>query len=351
MFEVNLVPDVKAELLKTQKMRNRITYICILVAIGCIGVIVLMFSIFGSQGIILANQDNEMKQKSSEILGTDNLNLNLTIQDQLGKLSEIGNNRRVLSRIFGVLDIILPTGEDVVTISELSINLPTATLSFDGQANSSSDIDYNALEVFKKTVEHSYYDFGRYIDDEGKEIPTFCIDEILENNTIVGIYNKGAAGCGEVPAAPVEETDETDETVEGDAETTPPAIEQVKIIRNMTQKQLEEAKNSKKPYFKSECIADGVNKCILANKSGDESVLIRESSNGRNSAGELVLRFSATVVISQDVFSFNNKHMRIIGPTRQNVTDSYTQVRNMFTEEAKKCDADDLKCINAGGNN
>ncbi len=161
MFEINLVPDVKAELIRAQKMRNLIISICILIAIACGGILLILGSIAGGQTIALANQDSEMGQKKNKILGTENLNLNLTIQDQLGKLSDIGSNRRVLSRVFGLLDVILPTGENRVQISELSLNLPESTLSFDGQANSESDIDYQALEVFKKTVDATLYDYGR----------------------------------------------------------------------------------------------------------------------------------------------------------------------------------------------
>jgi len=352
MFEINLVPDVKAELLKAQKMRKFVIYISILVAAICIGVIVLLGIIVGGQGIALVAQDNDMERKSNQILDSENLNLNLTIQNQLNQLNEIGNNRRVLSRIFGILDVILPTGENTVRVSELSVNLPNSTLSFDGQADSTTNNNYAALEVFKKTVELSYYDYGRYIDEDGNEIPAVCITEITEDNTIYGTYHRYPdGGCGPAPTTtlPEPENNETDETTdETDEDTQPSALPTlVKIKRNMTASQLEDAKSNNKPYFQSECISGNNNSCPLV----EEPVLIRDSSNGRNSAGALVLRFSTVITISPEVFSFNNKHMLLIGPHRQNVTDSYLQVRNMFTEEAEDCAVDDLECINAEGGN
>ena len=63
----------------------------------------------------------------------------------------------------------------------------------------------------------------------------------------------------------------------------------------------------------------------------------------------LVLRFTATVKLDANVFKFVNKHMRVVGPSRQNVTDSYTQIRDMFTEEAADCAPGDTQC-NQGGN-
>jgi len=48
------------------------------------------------------------------------------------------------------------------------------------------------------------------------------------------------------------------------------------------------------------------------------------------------LMFSAVLHINPEVFSFNNKHMITITPSgRQNVTDSFMQVGDMFAERAR----------------
>ena len=49
----------------------------------------------------------------------------------------------------------------------------------DGQADARTNplIDYRVLESFKKGVELTKYDYGRYVDVNGTEIPTWCIDE------------------------------------------------------------------------------------------------------------------------------------------------------------------------------
>ncbi len=55
--------------------------------------------------------------------------------------------------------------------------------------------------------------------------------------------------------------------------------------------------------------------------------------------------FSAVITFNEEVFKFLNKHVLVIGPTRQNVTDSYTQIRDMFTERAAECAPDDAQCL------
>ena len=50
----------------------------------------------------------------------------------------------------------------------------------------------------------------------------------------------------------------------------------------------------------------------------------------------MVLSFSANVIVNPEVFKANNKYMQIIGPSKQNVTESYVQIRDMFTEKMRE---------------
>jgi len=379
MFEVNLVPDIKAQLLKKEKLRNLIVFVSIVVAAGAGAVTILLGAVVTAQNIAMAGQDNEIKCRSvgperagecknfgTAVMRIANLNDYLTIQDQMSKISTINENRMLLSRVFGVLDVILPTGEDVVVVSELAVNLPEATLSFDAQGDSLSGIDYRALEVFKNTIRLSYYDHGRYMRyDAGTsnfvEIPTTCITETVEGGVVYGIYHKGAPGC-EAPILSQRqreiingvENDEEEET--SDVEVAPVMSVKIKrVYRTQSDKDDYMAKANEtdgvRYYFESACVAyDGEGKfdetttretCQLA----EVAPAIRDSSNGRDSEGNLVLRFSAAVILNREVFRFVNKHMQVIGPTRQNVTDSYTQIRNMFAERATECDPDDKQCL------
>lgn len=70
-------------------------------------------------------------------------------------------------------------GSDDVKLSELRVNLETSIVTMEGQADAKVAplIDYRVLEAFKKSVELTKYDYGRYVDIDGKEIPTQCIKE------------------------------------------------------------------------------------------------------------------------------------------------------------------------------
>ena len=50
------------------------------------------------------------------------------------------------------------------------------------------------------------------------------------------------------------------------------------------------------------------------------------------------------LAIDPVIFAYNNKHIMAIGPTSQNVTDSYQQIKGMFAAPANDCRADDAEC-------
>ena len=115
------------------------------------------------------------------------------------------------------------------------------------------------------------------------------------------------------------------------------------------------------PHFNSECIkysgaevGNGVkwtaeNECMLT----EDGLIVQDSSNGKDANDNLVLRFTASVVLSEDIFNFKNKHMMVIGPAGQDVTDSYKQIEGMFAKRAEDCASGDLECatntVNATG--
>ena len=110
------------------------------------------------------------------------------------------------------------------------------------------------------------------------------------------------------------------------------------------------------PHFESECIKYSGTKVNENNaetikwsaenscKMVPEGIQITDSSNGRDANNNLVLRFSAALSIDPVIFAYNNKHIMTIGPTGQNVTDSYQQIKGMFAAPANDCKADDAEC-------
>lgn len=178
-YEINLVPEVKLQMIRAQKLRNLVLFICILVSAVSIGTVLVLFGIKGGQDIAMANQDGKLGTLSAKLMGYEELGDIVTIQSQLEKLSQIQGNKKVLSRVFGAMNVMLPQGGDSVQLSDLRVDFTTNVLRMEGQADAriAPLIDYRVLESFKKGAALTKYDYGNYVDVEGNAIPTWCISE------------------------------------------------------------------------------------------------------------------------------------------------------------------------------
>lgn len=215
-YEINLVPEVKAQMIKAQRMRNMVLFICIVVSSVAVGAVVILFGIKSGQDIAMSNQDGRLELMSSKLNEYTELDDIVTIQAQLQGISNILGQKTVLSRVFGAMGAMLPQGDDDVTLSQLRADMATNIVTMEGQADARTAplIDYRVLESFKKGVELTKYDFGRYVDIDGKELPTACISEadasgqaLKEGNSYYAWWDLTTPGCEGVVRSLLEDAD------------------------------------------------------------------------------------------------------------------------------------------------
>ncbi len=182
-YEINLVPEVKAQMIRAQKLRNLVLFICIMVSVVSVGAVLILFGIKSGQDIAMASQDKKLETLSEKLTGYEEIGDLVTIQSQLARLDDISKNKALLSRVFGALKATLPTGGDQVQFSELRVDLDTSVIRMEAQADAviAPLIDYRVLESFKKGVALTKYDYGRFVDANDKKIPTWCVHEADEN--------------------------------------------------------------------------------------------------------------------------------------------------------------------------
>lgn len=203
-YEINLVPEVKAQMIKAQRMRNMVLFICIVVSSVAVGAVVILFGIKSGQDIAMSNQDGRLELMSSKLNEYTELDDIVTIQAQLKGISSILGQKTVLSRVFGAMGAMLPQGDDDVTLSQLRADMATGIVTMEGQADARTAplIDYRVLESFKKGVELTKYDYGRYVDIDGKVLPTACITEadaagqaLKDGNSYYAWWDLTIPGC------------------------------------------------------------------------------------------------------------------------------------------------------------
>ena len=370
--EINLVPDIKDEMIKTLKLRNLIFFLCIVVAIASAAVTVLTGLVMGGQQIALSSKQATIDKLSNKLNSYSDLSDFLTIKDQLDDISTLTDNKQVFSRTFNILSALIPTGADKITISELGVRLedeaPQLTLEAQADAGTEPFIDYNVLDSFKKSMQYMRYDYGNYVDKEGNTIPAYCI---LEAGTDGATFNEPDKGIYAYWTIESEGCNPSETTSGYDISD----YEGQKVVRIWRTPQFDEWYKTTEvegkpymgldgtisgvPHFESSCITysgdnsqdskhpkwTATNDICLLVPSGTDGITISDSSNGRGAEDQLVLRFTATIAIAPDVYKFSNHHMLAVAPSgRHNVTDSYVQVQAMFGERAADCAEGDTDC-------
>ena len=92
--EINLVPDVKGEMIKSLKLRNFIFFLCIVIAAVSTGVTIFFGVIAGGQQLAISSKKSTIDNLSEKLKSYSDLNDFLTIKDQLSNISDITDNKK-----------------------------------------------------------------------------------------------------------------------------------------------------------------------------------------------------------------------------------------------------------------
>lgn len=150
MIEINLVPDVKQELLAAERQRSVVISIAILASIAFISLVTLLaLYVYAVQTVRFTLADNAISREGEKLAKVEDLANTLTVQNQLAKLSEMHSSKQITSRLFEILTTIDPPAPNNMTISNLKLDTDVQTVTIEGFAAGG----YSALEIFKKTIE------------------------------------------------------------------------------------------------------------------------------------------------------------------------------------------------------
>lgn len=184
MIEINLVPDVKQELIRAERVRSLVVSLTILVGIAAIGAVVLLglwvFGVQTARGILT---DNTIKEQSAKLAAVEDLSSTLTIQNQLDLLPSLHEEKHMNSRVFDMLTTISLPPPNEVSVSRLAIDSEENTINIEAQAVGG----YSALEAFKKTVAATEFEFSR----NGKKETKLLASNMSDGNRSYGENSDG----------------------------------------------------------------------------------------------------------------------------------------------------------------
>ena len=183
MIEINLLPNVKRELLKTRAMRNRVISISFLVGGASIAAVVVLALILGSQIAAEAVQSGVIKDRNDKLMAVEDLNKVVTIQHQLTKINEQHSGKKLNSRIFDVVTAVNPVASNNVSFSDIKVNPGSKTITLEGSAVNG----YSALETLKKTILNTKVQ----TTDGDKSSEVSLTKEIKDGDTSFGENSEG----------------------------------------------------------------------------------------------------------------------------------------------------------------
>lgn len=184
MIQINLVPDIKQEMLRAQRMRNVTISLSILTGIVAGGIVVALALILGAQAAVETYTKGQIDSEYKKLVDTKDINNALTIQNQLATISGQNDKRTIDSRLLDVLAAINPAAPNDVKLSKVTLDPTESTLTLEGSAAGG----YPATEVFRKTVLNTKVTAKQ--GDETVEVP--LTDDVILQNTSYGQDATGA---------------------------------------------------------------------------------------------------------------------------------------------------------------
>jgi Tfp pilus assembly protein PilN len=134
MIQFNLLPDVKIEYVRTQRTKRLVVGTAIIVTLSTMALFVLLLvAVQGVQKQNLKALNADIKKYTDQLTSTQDINKILTIQNQLGALNGLHDQKVVASRIFDVMQQTTPVD---VTISNHTVDCTANTMSITGAASS-----------------------------------------------------------------------------------------------------------------------------------------------------------------------------------------------------------------------
>ena len=138
MIEFNLLPDVKLEYIKAERSRRLVLTISVLVSIVAVALLVLMLVINGLQKKHLNDLTRDINSESSKLQSAPQISKILTVQNQLGSLTDLHASKPAVSRLFDYLNQLTPS---TVSISNLTIDMNQQTATITGSADAISSVN------------------------------------------------------------------------------------------------------------------------------------------------------------------------------------------------------------------
>ncbi len=138
MIQLNLLPDVKLEFIKTQRTQRLAFSIAFIASAAAIALLVLLLILTGLQKKHLSDLNQDITAQTNKLKQTAQIDKILTVQNQLESLTALHSQKPATSRLFSYLNQVTPAQVD---INNLTADFTTQTVTITGTADALSSVN------------------------------------------------------------------------------------------------------------------------------------------------------------------------------------------------------------------
>jgi hypothetical protein len=160
MIQFNLLPDVKLDFIKAQRVKRTVVGVTALITAVCVAIATLLFvTVAVLQRNHINNINTDIKSYTKQITDTPDLNKVLTIQNQLNSLKGLHDQKPVTDRLFVYLTQLVPAA---ATVSDLKVDFELKTIKISGKADSVATINKFADTLKFTTYKYNDQDINAF---------------------------------------------------------------------------------------------------------------------------------------------------------------------------------------------
>lgn len=176
MISINLLPDVKKDLLRVRRERNLVVTVSIIAVGVSVGILLVLGATLG--GMTVAKMATESSIESNEkkiddAIKNDQLNRYLTIQNQLSQIDGLKGGQQIYSRLMDYLVALNPAAPNNATLQNVILSSSGAGSSSSSSSTDGitvtlegSTADFASLNVYKNTLINAQISYEEESDDD-----------------------------------------------------------------------------------------------------------------------------------------------------------------------------------------
>lgn len=193
MIQVNLLPDIKKEYLKTLRLKTKVVFGSFLIAVISVAATIgsAFFVYVVQERVITGVLDDQIEERFQELSEKPTLNRDLTVQNQLSALPGLHSEKERYSIIMDMLPVLNPAPPNSVSLSTLQLSDEDQSITFIGRTASYealasfrdslrfADVTYQSGDAVEPTKEKLFsavtIDSSALSDDRGRRFVAFTI--------------------------------------------------------------------------------------------------------------------------------------------------------------------------------